>query len=750
MLHRNLFISAFGISASLVCTIVFSASVMMAQTVQVSDWRTFSSMRTVTAADADSKGRIWAATSGGVFVYDPAIDSLTEFRNIGALVSLDVTAILCDPIRQRVFVGCGDGSLHIVTEDFAWTAIPDIRRATQYPRRNIVDFVLDGSKLFLATGFGLVTYDVERSVFIETVDRIATMEAKSPVHGIALVGDSIWLATDGGIAVASRKVPTLRLPSVWKLLDASFGLPAAPVSGIRAAGTTMYASVGNGVFRADGHTFTLFHSSASPILSLASINGALTFSDKSGVHTVDGPLAATWPGELIGHTAIVLAPGTSVSYIGFVKDRSLALWQNEVISPVEVNSPISNQFASIAVDTDGGLWVATDIDPPRAGTGVAYFDGTMWQNFTEQTNSAIKTSACYRVSALSDGTVWIGTWGRGVVRAERKNGAVELTQFTNTNSSLEGISADPSYVLAADAAIDKQGNTYVVNEASGSRALAKFHKDGTNSAVVNCTDPRGNLYRSLAVDVAGNQWLGSPFGNGLLVLNDDVCATVRSSNTQLPDNAVNIVRIDRSGALWIGTAKGVAVISGPSSVTSTSIPFLRRITSLTTVVVNDIAVDALNYKWIATTGGVFVLNEDGTEVLATITMANSPLLEDNIRSVAIDDRTGTVYFGTGTGMSTARTQSIRPETTYNVSFAPQPYRPSQDGSLTIDGLAADSDVRIMTIDGALVAAIQSRGRQALWDGRDLQGRAVTPGVYVVHVVSASSKESAAGKIIVTR
>ncbi len=743
MLHRNLLNRA-----SVVCVFVLSTWTLSAQTVQVSDWRTFSSMRTVIAADVDSKGRVWAATSGGVFVYDPMIDSVREFRNIDALVSLDVTAILCDTARQRVFVGCGDGALHVVTEDFTWSVVTDIRRATQYPRRGIVDFVLDGSTLFMATGFGLVSYDVDRSVFIETVDRIASMEAKTPVHGIALVQDSIWLATDRGVAIAARNVPTLRLPSVWTLLDTASGLPDAPVSGIRFAGSNIYITVGNGVLKADGHTFSIIYGSPDPILSLASMNGSISFADKNGVRTPEGPIAVTWPGALVGHTTLML--NNSIAYIGFVKERSLAIWQNERLTAVEVNSPVSNQFASIAIDTDGGLWVATDIDPPRAGVGVAYFDGAVWQNFTEATSSAIKSNACYRVSALSNGMVWIGTWGKGAVRAERKSGTVELTQFTNTNSSLEGIGADQNYVLASDAAIDRQGNTYVVNEAAGSRALAAFKPDGTSSAVVNCTDPRSNLFRSIAVDGAGNQWIGSPFGNGILVMNDDVCATVRSSNTQLPDNSVNSVRIDRTGALWIGTAKGVAVISGPSSVTSTSIPFLRRISALTTVVVNDIAVDALNYKWIATTGGVFVLNEDGTEVLATITMANSPLLDDNIRSIAIDDGTGTVYFGTSVGLSTARTQSIRPEQTYNVTFAPQPYRPSQDGSLTIDGLSADSDVRIMTIDGALVAAVQTRGRQALWDGRDLQGRAVTPGVYVVHVVSAASKESAAGKIIVTR
>src|SRR5690349_15685216 len=101
MALRNLAIVAVALCA-------LSSSTLFAQAVQFSDWRTFSSMRTVTAADVDSRGRIWAATSGGVFVYDQVADTTIEFRNIDALISLDVTALLCDRERQRVIVACGD------------------------------------------------------------------------------------------------------------------------------------------------------------------------------------------------------------------------------------------------------------------------------------------------------------------------------------------------------------------------------------------------------------------------------------------------------------------------------------------------------------------------------------------------------------------------------------------------------------------------------------------------------------------
>jgi len=347
-----------------------------------------------------------------------------------------------------------------------------------------------------------------------------------------------------------------------------------------------------------------------------------------------------------------------------------------------------------------------------------------------------------------------------VISADVSAGEPTFTHYTSQNSALNGTASNENYVLGADAAMDRSGNVWVVNEQSGGNLLVNL-KTGDPTASIgypNCRDANDRLYRALAVDLGNTKWAGSFNGAGLLAYNDrgtedrsdDVCQVVRSSNTQLPDNVVSVLRTDKVGQLWIGTAKGVAVIAAPTVVSNTTIPFVRRISALTSVVVNDIYVDALNYKWIATTSGVFVLNEDGTEVLAEITNTNAPLADGNIRSVILDDRTGEVYLGTSFGCSVAQTSSIQPEQEFNLTVRPQPFSVDRDRELIIDGLAADADIRIMTAGGFLVRAFQARGRQAVWDGRDVQGRPVPPGVYLVQSSSATLGTSGVGKIMVTR
>lgn len=737
--------------------VVMGGEVLSSQQVRLSDWETYSSMRTVRGADIDSRGRIWCATSGGVFIYDVATGEQQQIRNIGALTTLDVTAVLCDRERKKIYVGCGDGSVDIVDEDLTWKNVGDIRRASQYPRRGVTSFALENNVLYIATQFGLVTFDVVREVFIETVDRMSTLEEKTAVQGVTILRDTVWLATDGGVTCAPLSVPTLRQPSVWRLFGTSAGLPKSAAERIVSNGQSVFVASGTRLLRFVDTGFVEAAAASDSIRGLSTTNGTVVASTLSRIYTTDGTVIVGYEGELRGHTTV--SHDGRILTIAFVVNRSITLLDGARVTPIEITSPISNQFAHLTVDSRGHLWAATDVDPPRTGVGVAIWDGTSWTNHAGlDPNATMNANAIYRVNALRDGSVWLGSWGKGGFRATYdERDSIVFSKIDKSTSSIEGISADPNFILVGDAAMDRNGTVFLVNEEAADRALVRT--GGTNQPTwSNCTDTRANKFRALAIDNIGTKWLAGPAGNGVLAINDrntddrsdDICQNLRSSTTNLPDNAVSAIKVDKTGAIWLGTARGVAVISSPGSLSTTTVPFVRRITSLTTVAVNDLVVDALNYKWVATNVGVFVLNEDGTEVLTTISTSNSPILDNNIRSIAIDDNSGRVYLGTSIGLFSARTQSIRPSEEFALSVYPQPFRPASDGEVVIDGLAPDADVRIMTASGELLTALQVRGRQVLWNGRDTQNRLVPPGVYIIQSSSAATGASTSGKIVVTR
>lgn len=736
--------------------LVVTISTATSQTLLLSDWNTLSSMRTVRDVDVDGNNRLWAATTGGVFAYSLDSKTAVEHRNINALQTLDTRTILCANDRNEVYVGGGDGSVDIFTSNDEWVNVTDIRRATQYPRRGVTDLVQKGNTLFIATEFGLLSYDLDRRQFIETVDRIGSLQEKTPVNAITIFRDSLWLATDSGVAVASLSETSLRQPGVWTILNAQNGLTKNRIAFIASTSAGVYCASDTSLYAITDGTCTRIRTTLYPITNVSSSLDTLYWSSVSGIETLKGRKQITWSGGFMAHAAFV---ANGKPYLaGFIERIGIDLWDYSTRSTIELNGPVSNKFARMAIDTRGRLWVATDVEPPKSGEGVCAYDGTTWTSLTMRTTPALHTNSCYRVSALSDGTVLIGTWGRGATRISYEGADVELTHYLPGSNAVQGIAIDSTYALIADAQLDRNGTLWMVNEQSVNQLFVQVPENGTAVGHSNCTDSRATNFRSMVIDAAGNKWAGSTTGSGLVVWNakgttdraDDVCNVVRSSNSQLTDNIITALAIDKNGALWIGTPRGVCVMGVPTSVTNTNIPYVRRVTLLASSIVNDIFIDALNNKWIATQTGVFVLNEDGTEVISQITKSNAPLLDENVRCVVVDGTSGIAYLGTSAGCTTVRTSSLAPAAEYQLSIRPQPFRVHTDNEVVIDGLAPDSDIRILTASGYLVNALQVRGRQAIWDGRDTEGKPVPPGVYIVHTTSASSKQSAVTKIAVQR
>ena len=121
-----------------------------------------------------------------------------------------------------------------------------------------------------------------------------------------------------------------------------------------------------------------------------------------------------------------------------------------------------------------------------------------------------------------------------------------------------------------------------------------------------------------------------------------------SKDDGLLSNIVLSLAIDLDGVVWAGTGLGVVYFPDPLKPKSyySSYPLQEQ-------VIQSIAVDALNNKWIGTKEGIFVVNSDGTQLLQSYTVAstNKQLLSNDVRSIAIDQKRGIAYFGTEQGLS---------------------------------------------------------------------------------------------------
>jgi hypothetical protein len=163
-------------------------------------------------------------------------------------------------------------------------------------------------------------------------------------------------------------------------------------------------------------------------------------------------------------------------------------------------------------------------------------------------------------------------------------------------------------------------------------------------------------------------------------------------------------------------------------------------------------VDADNNKWIGTgSSGVFLINEEGSETIYDFTTENSPLLSNTIQSIAINNNTGEVFFGTDKGLVSFNSGVKSGSTIFsNVYAYPNPVRPDFDDKVTITGLSNNANVKITDISGHLIYQAKILGNQLVWNCRNLSGNRVATGIYLVIASTSDVSESIVTKIAVVK
>lgn len=359
-----------------------------------------------------------------------------------------------------------------------------------------------------------------------------------------------------------------------------------------------------------------------------------------------------------------------------------------------------------------------------------------------------------------------------------------VKHYNHSNSTLEiapGANGNVSYVLTDALAYDAEGNLWMTNYEA--RNVLKVMKNDGNWISLKTTKYNSDpTPENLLINSKGCIWVGakrtdSRFTSGLLGLDvngtvddtDDDNEAFRTSIGNEDGKTCKIEYIhsiceDLNGQIWFGCAAGVFAVTEPDTWFSSSAsiyqPKVPRNDGtnyadylLTDIEVRAITVDGGNRKWIGTMGsGLYLVSPDGTEVLEHYTTANSPLLSDNIYSLAFNATSGELMIGTNKGLCSYQTGIVPPAASLkkqNIKIFPNPVRPGFSGKVTITGLTEGAEVKIVSANSQLVARGTAIGGSFLWDVRSsASGERVAPGVYYVFMADADGSESVAGKMVV--
>lgn len=380
------------------------------------------------------------------------------------------------------------------------------------------------------------------------------------------------------------------------------------------------------------------------------------------------------------------------------------------------------------------------------------------------------------------GRLYIGSGCEGVYVIED---GVELKKFDNTNSTINKHAN--YYCGTVSVTIDNDGNLWVCSRAGGEKhpiAILPADKRRLDPSEVTMDDwaiADYDLYLKVRdIKLLHCRHSGMIFGidatdnRGFLAVNhrgtpadpsDDIfvgwsAMTDQDGKSFAPQSWTCLVE-DQRGHVWFGTRAGVVSVTNPAKACNDDFR-INRIkvprndgSGLADYLLDNehivaIAVDSSNRKWIGTNGsGLYLVSEDGDEIISHFTTDNSPLPSNVITALYCDPNSSSLFVGTLSGLYEYSSTSSPPRSDYSDVYAyPNPVTSGYSGPITITGLMEDSLVKIMDSGMRLVYQTSSEGGMAVWDGCNIGGTRVRSGVYYVLASSSGQgAESSAGDVV---
>ncbi len=724
----------------------------------IGDWKNYTYMNNAVGL-VSSRNAEWVGTTGGVLRFTIGDSAFQKFTNSEGLTGNDVSAIGLDQ-QGSVWIGEKSGSIDIYSPaSNTWRYLDDIAVSLQ-SQKGINAFFMHGDSVYIATAFGVSVFSLAKFEFHDTYGIFGTLSHPN-VTSLTILNGRVFVGTSGGTAVSRVGATNLAAPESWD----SYAVPAS-VTGMAAFQGSVYAASSSGAYVYQGGAWVQVPGAGQPLVGLVStdsalymagLNSLLVLSPANTVSAIGGftPAAVTCAAiDSTGRIFIGCQDG-GISTLNGARTQ----W-NQYLT----NGPTTNFFPSIVVDEDGVVWAASAGPGGHAtGRGFYSFDGKKWRDYTVATTPQLQTNEFFSVSLGPNNSKWLGSWGRGVVLVDG-NGNVVRT-FDDTYPGFPGADKPTSVVIGKIAA-DASGNVWVPMFTYLSRqALWEMKTDSTWKFVNSASSNSYGLFLGVTIDRNGTKWCSNtlpdfaPKGD-FMYYNESVSVQglagddwgELAASSGLTSETVTSVVEDQNGNLWVGTDVGITIVNDPAlPLSQNTLVFLGAVRDQ---FINTIVVDPLNNKWIGTQTGVDYVSADGSALLGQYTTQNTngKLVDNNVLSIALDQKKGIAYFGTGKGLSSLEIPAIATiEKMSSLEIGPNPYIVPSENSFTIKGLADNATIKILNVRGSLVKEFAAQGAgRAFWDGTDGNGKIVGSGIYFVVAYADNGNQVSTAKLAVIR
>ena len=737
-------------------------------------WEDFFSYNNVKDFHFDNN-KIYAVCDNAVFIYDENTLKYKKISSVNGLSGNETSSFLYSTSTNRIIIGYETGLIEIINPNGSILTFNDIERLNITGSKRINHITEYSNKLLISTDFAIIEYDIENLSFGDTF-YIGNQSSTVKINQTAVFNNTIYAATPNGIYTADISNQNLIDFNNWQQPQGDF---IGDFTAIKSFYNELFVAKDNTLYKInDSNSLELFKNYATDIVNINSSFDYLNIILHNASYSYNQQLIETdftiSTSEVSFRLHNSFTKG-NIIYLATKRDGILKknMGEFEIIHP---EGPLFNSAFSIEV-LNNNLWVV--YGGQKLGTfnfsntrrGFSHFNGENWIN--TRYNSTIPVDLIdITIDPNNENNAYISSWQGGLLKIEDD---IFTEKYTGQNSGLESLG---SKTLISSSGYDSQGNLWVTNSYVNEK-IKMF--DTVNSwqgydfpnDLINTAQGLGDVI----IDKNDTKWIETR-DNGVLAINRDGTKTKGlnsyAGSGSLPANKIYSIVSDKNNRLWIGTEKGLVRFDNTSSLFERdnydARPIIIKLEGGTgedqgQILLGEqpimaIAVDGADNKWFGTqTGGVLGTNPSGQKTLHIFNTENSPLPSNFINKIKVDDTTGKVYFATPKGIVAFNNKVAPFGDTLEETYA-YPNPSTKDNEfISIDGrhgkhLPRGTNVKILDSAGYLVyetnvlEGIELKGGKVTWNKKNLAGRKVASGVYIIMLSIPDASETSICKVAI--
>lgn len=717
---------------------------------------------------------VFTASENALFSKNAATNALKIRTTIDGLSGQTISALYHSEGFKKTIIGYENGLMIVVNEvDGSILKVVDIINK-QLPAnlKKINHFMEYDGLVYVSCDFGIVQFNLKTSQFGDTYF-IGDNGAEISVRQTAYFSGFIFAATSNGIRKANSANANLIDFNQWLLVN------PGDWSSIETLDTELIAISSAGyIHRYNATSFVGFLQLQQASVDMRAVNHNLFVTTPNAIFVYNNQMILN---RQIANTQVLnntlsFTCATAIGdllYIG-TKDKGLFSSALSNASTFENNTPpgpTRNSIFSLDV-TPGSLWaVYGDYDVSYnpyslESYGLSKYNTSGWLNIPYEKVFGAKSMTRIIINPNNEKQVYASSFFSGLLKIEQDMPTVLLNE---KNSGLETLTYEgPNYidVRINGTAFDKSGNLWITNSRvkNGLKVLKTNGQWQSYSMATILANAEATSYANIAIDKNGTKWIATN-KDGVIGFNESTNTfkkmTFGADVGNLPIEDVRTVAVDTKNQLWIGTIKGLRVLSSVGSFQTEgqlkANPVIIMEDNLAQELlyeqfVTSIVVDGANNKWIGTAdSGVFMVSPNGQETKYHFTINNSPLPSNYINDIKINNTTGEVFIATNKGMisfngiATGANEDLN-----NVYVYPNPVRPNYSGTVKVAGLLDKANIKITDIEGNLVYETTSSGGTIEWDTTAFGRYKVASGVYMIFISAQDGGETKVKKVMIIR